>query len=197
MSRYVIITSKKDPAGVNIRECLLLYNFKEKGIMLYETEEESIYCDNIDKKVEGDIIIFATRHRSAAGTNSLSVHVPGNWSKAELGGKDRTLCVAPASLVKELFLELNVQGEELAKDGYEITLEAVHHGPYVEKPVVFIEIGSSEKQWKDKRAGEVIAKTLMNVLNKELRVFKTVIAFGSSHYPRPFNKFLLRTDYAI
>jgi len=199
---FAIIVSKQDPAGMNIKNSLLeLFEFenhksywKYENIKLYEVEQESIYCEDIDKIITADYLIFATKHKSEAGTNSLSVHVPGNWSKAELGGKDKTLCLAPASLVKEMFLELNEQGQNL---GYEITLEAVHHGPCIEKPVMFIEIGSNEEHWKDSKAGKVIAKTIMNVLTKEIKVYKTVIGLGASHYPQPFNKLLLRTEYAI
>jgi len=199
--RYVIITSKKDAAGMTIKDALLKqYGFKKEGnhyelgsIKLYEVEEESIHCNHIDKIIIADFFIFATKHKSASGNPALTVHVPGNWAKAELGGKDRTLCIAPASLLKEMFIELN--RHEL--QGYEKTIEAVHHGPEISKPAMFIEIGSTDEQWKDARAGEIIAKTIMNVLMRPPKTHKAVIAFGSTHYPAPFNKFLLRTDYAI
>ncbi len=199
---FAIIVSKKDAAGMNIKRALLrLYEFKNEGnfwqyenLRLYEVEEDSINCEGIDKIVTADMLVFATKHKSKAGKHSLSVHVPGNWGKAELGGKDRTLCMAPASLVKEMFLELNVQAKHT---NYEITLETVHHGPYVEKPVLFIEIGSNEEHWNDRESGEIIARTIMSVLGKELKSYKTVIGLGASHYPRPFNKLLLRTEYAI
>lgn len=199
---FAIIVSKQDTAGMTIKNILLeLFNFKDnksywqyENIKLYEVEQESIHCEDIDKIITADYLIFATKHKSAAARNSLSVHVPGNWGKAELGGKDKTLCLAPASLVKEMFLELNKQGKNL---DYEITLETVHHGPSVEKPIMFIEIGSDEEHWKDKEAGKVIARTIMDVLSKEIKTFKTVIGLGSSHYPQPFNKLLLRTEYAI
>ncbi len=201
--RYAIIASKTDRAGMNIHDALLrLYKFEAKddffelgSIRLYAIGKESIHAENIDKKIGADIFIFATQHRSEAGRDSLSVHVPGNWAKAEMGGREKTLCIAPASLVKEMFIELNGQGKELK--GFEITLETVHHGPYLEKPCMFIEIGSSEKAWNNRDAGEVIAKTIMSVITKPVKPCKAVIAFGASHYPLPFNKFLLRTEYAI
>lgn len=201
--KYAVITSKKDEAGCNIRECLLkLFPFKKEeehyalgNISLYEIEIESICAENLDKKIDADFLIFATKHQSRAGTKSLSVHVPGNFGKAEMGGKEKTLCIAPASLLKAMFLELNENGKEL-KD-YEITLETVHHGPCLEKPAMFIEIGSSHNEWGIKEAGEIIAKTIMNVLQKPIKQCKTVIAIGGPHYPREYNKFLLRTEYAL
>ncbi|MFA5888176.1 MAG: D-aminoacyl-tRNA deacylase [Candidatus Nanoarchaeia archaeon] len=200
---YAIITSNKDEAGKNIRASLLqLYPFKaERGfhslgnILLYETDKDSIHAENIDREISADILIFATKHQSKAGTKSLSVHVPGNFGKAEMGGKDKSLCIAPASLLKAMFLELNENGKGL--EGYEITLETVHHGPLLEKPVMFIEIGSSHNEWGIKEAGNIIAKTIMNVLQKPIKECKAVIAIGGPHYPREYNKFLLRTEYAI
>lgn len=203
LMKYAIITSKQDEAGCNIRECLLrLYSFKKEAshhllgnISLYEIETESIYAENLDKQIDADFLIFATKHQSKAGKKSLSVHIPGNIGKAEMGGRERTLCIAPASLLKAMFLKLNEQGKSL--EGYEVTLETVHHGPYLEKPAMFIEIGSSQNEWGIKEAGEIIAKTIMAVLSKPVRACKTVIAIGGPHYPREFNKFLLRTEYAI
>ena len=81
-----IIISKKDPASLNIKEELDTLN-----IRTYEVEEEPIYAENIDKKVKADFFIFATKHSSEKGINSLSIHVPGNWYKADLGGKEKNI----------------------------------------------------------------------------------------------------------
>ena len=196
---FALVASRKDLAGMNIRENLLNnYPFKDKdnhqelnNIKVYTIDEDSINADNIE--VEADVIIFMTRHRSAAGTPSLSVHIPGNWGKAELGGKENSLCIAPASLLKEMYIELSKNTEF---EG-EITLEATHHGPFLNKPAMFIEIGSSEEQWANKSYGKMIADTIMRTLSKPIKTYKTVIALGGGHYPREFNKVLLRTDIAI
>ncbi|MBI4447748.1 hypothetical protein HY643_02110 [Candidatus Woesearchaeota archaeon] len=205
---FAVIVSEKDLAGLNIKECLIrLHNFKKcgekflekdvyasKNVKLYTVGEETVFCENIDEKIGEDCLVFATRHQSAAGKHSLSVHVPGNWGKAEFGGENGRLCIAPASLLKQMFLELNKN----SIDGYEVTLECTHHGPLLKKkPAMFIEIGSSEDMWKKKIAGETIAKTIMNVLAQEIKNFKTAIALGSTHYPPAFNKALLKTDFAI
>jgi len=202
--KYAVVVSKKDPAGMNIKEQLLLkYKFKLNAdnnyvlndIGLFEIEEESIYADDVEKIAWADFIVFATKHKSSAGKNSLSVHIPGNWSEAKLGGKDRRLCVAPASLMKALFAELNKKALKL-KD-YAVTLEATHHGPLISKPCVFIEIGSSLKQWQDPDAGRVIADTIMAVLRREIPECETVIGIGGTHYPENFNRIMLETKYAI
>ena len=207
-----IITSSKDPAGINIKNCLLeLFNFKEtsenfdnnpvyelnidnKVIKLYTTEKDSIFCENLDKKIEADLFIFATRHSAKAGIKTLCLHTPGNWDKAEFGGKEKQLCTAAPHLLKDAFLILNELGKDL---DYEKTLEVTHHGPFIEKPCFFIEIGSSEEQWKDKNAAEIIAKTIIKLLRTEKKEYKVAFGIGGPHYAAAFNKISIRTDIAI
>ncbi|MEK6816349.1 MAG: D-aminoacyl-tRNA deacylase [Nanoarchaeota archaeon] len=76
-------------------------------------------------------------------------------------------------------------------------MEATHHCTYLQKPAMFIEIGSSEEQWTNKSYGRMIADTIMRTLSKPIKTYKTVIAIGGGHYPREFNKVLLRTDLTI
>lgn len=140
--KTAIIVSKVDPAGMNIAGFLEKENLD--NAKLYFVEKESIFNENIDKEIEADLFIFATKHQSAKGVHSLSCHSLGNWDKAEAGGKERTLCIAPAVLLKEAFVELSKAGKEMHN---EITLEVTHHGPYMEKPCMFIEIGSDKDNW--------------------------------------------------
>ncbi|MEA2037194.1 MAG: D-aminoacyl-tRNA deacylase [Nanoarchaeota archaeon] len=193
-----IIVSKKDLASMNISECLKTYNLEELNTKLYEVEEESIFSENIDKKIEADLFIFATRHQSAKEIHSLSCHVPGNWGKAEAGGEDRKLGIAPASYLKEVFLILN---KENTLEGFEVTMECTHHGPYLEKPCFFIEIGSNEEQWTNKVAGNIIAKVIIEFLKKlkndEIGNYKTASALGGTHYLATLNKHQLRSNIAI
>ena len=99
-----------------------------------------------------------------------------------------------SSFVKNLFIELNKADD---KNNFEITLEATHHGPYVEKPAVFVEIGSTEKEWSDKSNGVIIANTIMNALNNENNNYKIAVGIGGPHYCLNFNKIMLRTDIGI
>lgn len=204
-----IIVSAVDEAGLNIKKQLInTFNFQKtkeifeeepvyqfNNIKLYTTKKESIHCEHIDRKIEAEQFIFATKHKSKANVKSLSVHIPGNWGKAEAGGEEGILCMANASLLKEMFIELNEESIKL--EGYEKTLEVTHHGPLLTKAAMFIEIGSSESEWKNEEAGKVIAKTIINVLSRERKIYKTAIALGGTHYPSSFNKILLRTDIAI
>ena len=102
--------------------------------------------------------------------------------------------MSSAILLKNLFVELNANGKET---NYELTLEATHHGPYVGKPAVFVEIGSTENEWNGKLNGEIIAKVIMGGLGNRSNNYKTAVGIGGPHYCSNFNKIVLRTDIAI
>ena len=185
--KFAVIISKQDIAGMSILKKLKhIY----PSIDVHVTSKDSIYSENIDKEINADFIIFATKHKSEKGTASLSVHAPGNWNKADFGGQDGKVCSTSAQALKFLFQKLNENAKDLS--GYEITLECTHHGPLVSKPCAFIEIGSNEKQWKDAGAAEVIAKTIADFENfNPNKQLKTAIAIGGPHYCPNFNKIQL------
>jgi len=200
----VIVASKKDDAGMNIVEELK----KSDNLPIYLTEKEIIYAENIDKEIEknheADFIIFASKHESKQKRKSLSVHAPGNWKKAEMGGKEGKVCKTSAFFLKHLFKILNqeVEEQEEIKKNYQVTLEATHHGPYIEKPCCFIEIGSSKKEWKDKKAGRIISETIKRAINsfnfKEAeKNYIPAIGIGGPHYCPNFNKIQLNSKYAL
>ena len=195
--QLAIIASKQDPAGINIMEELK----KEKlpdYVSLHEVEKSSIDNEDIDKEIEADLFIFTTKHQSAAGTHSLSCHSPGNWDKAEAGGKDKKLCIAPALLLKEAFLELNKQGQKL---NHEITLECTHHGPLINKPIMFIEIGSDKENWRNKEAGKLIASIVTRLVKDidkiQKKEYEVALGIGGPHYCSAFNKIIQRTNIAL
>lgn len=204
-----IITSKSCPVGINVRNNLLkLYNFTEtekfdnnpvytlkqnKNIKLYIINELHIRAENLDEKIKADLFIFVSTHRSEKQVNSLSVHPIGNWNKAELGGLSNKLVSLNSNYLKELFIEL----EKNNNLDYETIIEATHHGPYNEKPSIFIEIGSSEKQWTDLKAGEIIAKTIINVITRKNKNYRSAIIFGGTHYNQLAMKILKNTEYSI
>ncbi len=49
---------------------------------------------------------------------------------------------------------------------YEVSYECTHHGPSLNVPAMFVELGSSEKQWNDSRAAEAVAHAAMEAIAK-------------------------------
>lgn len=186
--RFAVLYSKKDLAGINIAQHLKKIFLPQ--IPIIELKKESIYEDNIDKIPElknTDFIIFATKHRSEKERKTLSLHAPGNWRSAELGGKSGGVCLTSALVLKYLFQELIKNNNS----DYEVTLECTHHGPYIEKPCCFIEIGSTENQWQDKQPAQIIAKTLASLQQFKKQKYKIAIGMGGPHYCPNFNKIQL------
>lgn len=197
--RFAIAYGKDDPAGNNIVEQINKISFAPQ-MPIVKLKKHPIYSENIDKLPEFrniDFIIFASTHRSEKGQASLSVHAPGNWRDAKLGGKPGTICSTSSLVLKYLFQNINKIAEPL-KDKYEVTLEVTHHGPLIKKPCCFIEIGCNEEQWKDKQAGEIIAKTILSLQKfKPNKNIIHAIGIGGPHYCPSFNKIQLNSEYAI
>ena len=197
-----IIVSKEDPAGMNIAEQLqqllqfpTAINNKKTGLFL--REQEIISLENIDKEIKADVFVFASKHVSEAGVNSLTVHSVGNWSKAGRGGKEKTLVKCPAALMKSCLKLLAAKAEGTSID-YEVAQEATHHGPYIEKPGMFIEIGSDEERWNDEKAGKIIAATLIEAIEQMgHNGIKTVVGIGGLYYGHNFKKIMLSPDLAV
>ena len=66
-----------------------------------------------------------------------------------------------ASLYRDILSATETSGHS---SRYQITHEATHHGPFVEIPACFVEIGSTEVDWPDPIAGTIWADVLVNNL---------------------------------
>lgn len=204
--RFAIAYSKKDSAGINI-----INQFKKiafaPNVPIIELKKETIYSEDLNKKNfpelrNVDFLVFASKHQSKEKTPSLSLHAPGNWRGADFGGKPGKLCNSSAFVLKYLFQQLNIlasKNKEIS-DKYQVTLECTHHGPLIEIPCCFIELGSSEEQWNEQEPAKVIAKTILSLqdYNEEKTTgWIPCIAIGGPHYCPNFNKIQLNSQFAI
>ena len=198
--RFAIAYSKKDTAGINIIEQFKKIAFTP-NMPIIELKKDSIYSEDLNEKnypqlKNIDFIIFATKHRSAKGESSLSLHAPGNWRAADYGGKPGKVCNTSAQVLKYLFQNLHKHAKDL--QNYQVTLEVTHHGPLIDKPCLFIELGSSEKQWLEPEPAKVLAKTIFSLQNyKSNPKYIPCIAIGGPHYCPNFNKIQSNSNYAI
>jgi D-aminoacyl-tRNA deacylase len=131
-----------------------------------------IWADGIDSEHESvtgskvDEIFVLSKHVSASETPALTLHavgVPGEYphgEKARSGGITGT-AVPPSTRFGELFRTMSRIATELELDKeYDLTLEATHHGPLLETPTLYLEIGSTAEQWSDERAARVWSETI-------------------------------------
>lgn len=190
--KIIIIASNKDTAGMNIVENLKKLDCK---MPIFIEDEEIVNLENIDKKFDCDFIIFVSKHQSVKRVKTLTVHPIGNWKNAELGGKDKTVCLASGRILKKFFILLNENSQNI--DDFIVSMEVTHHGPYIEKPSLFIEIGSSEEDWKNQEAGEIIAKTICDFSFNDLGKYPVGIGIGGPHYSPNFNEIQNKSSIAI
>lgn len=206
----LIVTSQKDIAGTNIYNCLANdFDFKNVGefegrpifkkgnVMLILTRKRQTHAGHLDEFFDPEYYIFASRHKSESGVKTLTVHTPGNLlDEALLGGRARELAWANAHAMKVAMIELKENSEERGID-YRISLEATHHGPSgLKKPVTFVEVGSSEKEWRDKRAVKAVAAAALKGAESKEK-FEVAIGIGGPHYAPRHTNIVLKTNIAI
>ncbi len=194
--KFAIIVSKRDIAGLIIAKKLEEIGFDKGKFALHFIEEEQVFADSVNDFPE-DFFVFASKHKAASGKPSLTCHPIGNWGKAELGGKDKTLVPTSAFLLRNYLLGLQRQQKE--KDlPFEVTMECTHHGPFLAKPTVFIEVGSSEAQWRNESAALAVAETISKATNLNCGSdVVPVIGLGGTHYCSEFSKLVLRKNFAF
>jgi D-aminoacyl-tRNA deacylase len=205
----LIISSEADTASINLRDRLLemsewkedgemdnktiwkLVNdygeFCKKGTRLITIEELHIFAEEIDKKwmnqtnLEIENIVFLSRHKAASGRPSLTVHPIGNWGAADYGGKKGEISLASPEWMTGLLLNIRKN----RTSGYDVCFEATHHGPLLETPTMFLEIGSSESEWEKKEPAEALIKSLLEL---EPATGVNVVGIGGGHYTPRFTE---------
>lgn len=187
----LVVASKRDPAAQNIaRELIRLKNFRLVADGLYQSvdvflkhvESDGIYTENVGHEMKFDAVIFASRHRSESGEPALTVHWTGNsTARAEFGGKPRSLSFADPARLRAALLGLD-EAREAGQLNYAVTLEATHHGPTeLGAPTLFVEIGSTEKEWNDPRAGVAVSQAIWKAATNPVPG-KSAVGFGGGHY---------------
>jgi D-aminoacyl-tRNA deacylase len=212
----LLVHSSRDIVGVNTANWVLqLYPFTETGQLFQENpvyraeingnkvtyitmNEEAVNAQNLPETFpDADLIVFLSRHSSQSGTPTLSVHTPGNLGKAELGGLPRSVSVSPACAMQTALKALSrLKREKNLK--YQVSYECTHHGPSLKVPAMFVELGSSEEQWRDQNAAAVVAKAALEALadfGKSKQA--AVLGIGGMHYNGKFTQMSLDGEAAF
>ena len=209
----LIVASKKDTASLNIKQQILNhYPFNKtaatfqqtpiytadingKNLTLATLSEESVNAQNLPESFpEAKLIVFISMHSSSSGKPTLSVHTPGNFAEAELGGLPRTVSVSPATAMRDALKALLHYKEELNLD-YEVSYECTHHGPSLNVPTMFVELGSSPAQWSDSKAAQAVAHSAMcAIANFSASANLAVLGVGGTHYNQKFTQMALADE---
>ena len=210
---FLIVASKRDIAGMNIAQIIIdHYKFRKlpkpfhknpvysktvqnQEVKLLFVNEEIINTQFITDFFIPQLLVFVSKHSSVSGIPTLSVHTPGNLAEAEFGGIPRKVSISPAAAMKHALLEMAKLREEMNLN-YEVSYECTHHGPSLDVPTMFAELGSSLKQWKDMRAAEVVAHAAIAAISKRIS-YPTALGIGGPHYNSKFTKIALSTQTAF
>jgi D-aminoacyl-tRNA deacylase len=203
----LLVASRKDTASLNIAKQIINHypfsvtgetfqenptfsaDINEKKVTLIMLNDEAVNAQHLpDSFTNLSLIVFISRHSSTSGTPTLSVHTPGNLGEAKLGGLPKQVSVSPASAMRNALKALMLFKEGMKLD-YEVSYECTHHGPSLNVPTMFVELGSSPKQWRDSKAGEAVAHVAMSAIGKFGVSEKTaVLGIGGTHYNQRFTR---------
>lgn len=220
----LIISSTEDPASTNIKKGLLkLSNWDEldtfydnvvyqhsekKDIIIITINDSMIRHENLDTEVKQKLglkprqAIFISRHRSKTGEPTLTTHPIGNYGKAEFGGKINTLPESSPKMMTQLIriIKRNAKQEKLY---HKVCLEVTHHGPYIEIPTLFVEVGSSEEEWKKQKPADTIAESILELVQtyqyeEDLpRDIPVLLGIGGGHYAPRFTDIIFEKKAAF
>jgi D-aminoacyl-tRNA deacylase len=212
----LLVHSSLDTAGVNIAKSVLEnYPFTKttqtcqknpvytteingKHVSFLTLNEEAVNAQYLQEDYPtAKLVVFLSRHSSQSGKPTLSVHAPGNFGDAELGGLPKTLSVSPAQAMQNALKAL-MHYKETLNLNYEVSFECTHHGPSLNVPTMFVELGSSPGQWSDLRAAEAVAHSAMSAIaNFTAPASSAVLGIGGTHYNQRFTLMALMGEAAF
>lgn len=161
-----------------------------------------------------DEIIFPSRHSAASGRPSLTLHPIGvmqlNTDETPPYGGKAGDAPPPSTRLASWWQEL-VRKSENADLGEEFdsSLEVTHHGPWLEVPSLFIEVGSTSATWGHVGAAEFLADIIHRGLgldggkgfgswnSKRDAGLPVLITLGGGHYAPRANNLALHSGLKL
>ena len=178
--------------------------WSQSDVRIWWFHDRLLNQDNLDSRWQectGEQVaevIFPSRHVAASGQPSLTVHPIGVMyhgvdEEVPFGGKPGS-APPPNTRLGPWFRELLAIDVQNIRDTFEISLEVTHHGPWLNAPSLFIEIGSTPNEWPDEAAAELLADVIWRGLGLDgntgiggwdeetNRGEKVVVGLGGGHY---------------
>jgi D-tyrosyl-tRNA(Tyr) deacylase len=138
-------------------------------------------------------LVFPSVHRSESGHDALTVHPLGNpGPTAEVGGRPGVLDPTDPLRMTDALRRLS---EGAGTVGWPACYEATHHGPELDCPAFFIEVGGREPDRPPAAATRLIAAVV-----RELGTDPTdriVLGVGGGHYAPHFTDLAVRRSLAF
>jgi D-aminoacyl-tRNA deacylase len=114
--------------------------------------------------------VFISRHEMTNPRPMLTVHAPGPWPDVS---------VSNPRLATAIFRALC----RLAPEPFACAFEATHHPPSTSSvSATFVEVGSTEREWGDRRAVEALMCAVSEALGRERGGGVPTMVIGDLHY---------------
>ncbi len=198
----LLVAYKNDPAGNNMAKFLSQDLEKMNGVFRGEkfdvliTTSPVISADWLEEKFDYDGYVFLSKHAAESGTLALTCHSTGNFDVAKFGGNSQQVAI-PFPSFQKTYLQ-NLWKNRTDFPDFQITIEATHHGPTdLNKPSIFIEIGTTQKQWNDVELCNSIAQIVKKTFEKPLQQFPFAVCFGGTHYSQKFTNEIINGKFAL
>lgn len=157
--------------------------------------DDVIHLEYLDEYFkEASSVLILSRHSSSSGIPSFTVHYTGNpGGSAPYGGRPWSLARCDPRLGSTILLRIE---EEASRSGlgsvFSVTYEATHHGPTENSTaVIFVEIGSTEREWSLEEAHSLVARAVVKALEDPIQCSSVGIGLGGNHYPAKFTRLAL------
>ncbi len=198
--KRLLVCSEPDIPSANMRDCLLdMLDWEDAGrddgeVMMrhgdtfmlssqrWHVDFEDVLEVAAKFGADPDVIIFMSRHSSESGRPALTVHPIGNYHENELGGRPRELVRSAPGYMTDALRRISELND---MDGTQVCFEVTHHGPWVDRPTFFIEVGSDASHWGNKHAADILAHVLAaNPCSEN----PAVVGVGGGHYAPRFTE---------
>lgn len=138
-------------------------------------------------------IVFPSIHRSERGVRCLTTHPLGNSGpRAEVGGRPRALDPTDPPAMTDVLRRLAEEGPRV---GWPATFEATHHGPELDLPAFFVEVGFGTASGPPPEAVRVLAKVLASFEREPTD--RVALGIGGGHYAPHFTELALKRRWAF
>ncbi|KAK1311046.1 D-aminoacyl-tRNA deacylase [Acorus calamus] len=213
----LVVATTVDPASVGPASAFLampgwhpgpplqdIPSFVNGDVRLLKHDNSIIAEDYLDKRWEEatgevvDEVIFLSKHTAVSNRPALTVHPIGiphlREDETPLQGGKPGWAGPPNPRIGPWLRHLKKIAENNGLiPEFEVTLEGTHHGPTVDTPTLFVEIGSTEEYWKRQDAAQAVALLLWEGLglgggsgignwNGNSEKNKVLLGLGGGHY---------------
>ena len=154
------------------------------------------------KETVGEVI-FPSRHAAVSGKPCLTLHpigVPHHplGEEPPFGGKSG-FAPPPNPRIAPWWRLLHQTWKDKAIPDFSLSLEVTHHGPILDVPALFIEVGSTEPYWPNEEAAHLLSEVIAEGLAFENRFLNqcwsqnnngepVLVTLGGGHYAPKANK---------